>query len=467
MTDLTLISLNEQSQLIQTKAISPTDLVEAYANKISETESTLNSFITLTLDQAKTKSLQTTKQIASGNYIGPLHGIPVALKDLFDTAGIKTTSGSKIYDARIPNEDSTVASKLNQAGALLLGKLNMHPFAYGPTGENEDYGHMHNPWNPNKLTGGSSGGSGSSVSAGQCTAALGSDTGGSVRIPAALCGIVGFKPSYGKISKYGVTPLSWSLDHPGPLTRTVEDSVLMINAMSGHDPKDPASIATNPISLDFMKSNDISNIRIGVPQEFLENIDPEMSKLIQDAILVLQNLGAEIKTLNFPMHKYSESISNCILMPEASSYHKSILKDIPEQIYEPVRLRLHAGLFISAEQYVTAQRIRQVYIEQLSALFSEVDVLIGPTEPIFAPDILSNSVEINGSKWNTSAALTSLNRPYNISGMPAITVPCGFSSDHLPGGLQIAGKLFDEYTVAKVAYAYQEACQWKTLHPRI
>ena len=179
MTDLTLISLNEQSQLIQTKAISPTDLVEAYANKISETESTLNSFITLTLDQAKTKSLQTTKQIASGNYIGPLHGIPVALKDLFDTAGIKTTSGSKIYDARIPNEDSTVASKLNQAGALLLGKLNMHPFAYGPTGENEDYGHMHNPWNPNKLTGGSSGGSGSSVSAGQCTAALGSDTGGS------------------------------------------------------------------------------------------------------------------------------------------------------------------------------------------------------------------------------------------------------------------------------------------------
>ena len=154
-------------------------------------------------------------------------------------------------------------------------------------------------------------------------------------------------------------------------------------------------------------------------------------------------------------------------MPEASSYHKSILKDIPEQIYEPVRLRLHAGLFISAEQYVTAQRIRQVYIEQLSALFSEVDVLIGPTEPIFAPDILSNSVEINGSKWNTSAALTSLNRPYNISGMPAITVPCGFSSDHLPGGLQIAGKLFDEYTVAKVAYAYQEACQWKTLHPSI
>ena len=467
MTDLTLISLNEQSQLIKTKAISPTDLVEAYANKISETESTLNSFITLTLDQAKTKSLQTTKQIASGNYIGPLHGIPVALKDLFDTAGIKTTSGSKIYDARIPNEDSTVASKLNQAGALLLGKLNMHPFAYGPTGENEDYGHMHNPWNPNKLTGGSSGGSGSSVSAGQCTAALGSDTGGSVRIPAALCGIVGFKPSYGKISKYGVTPLSWSLDHPGPLTRTVEDSVLMINAMSGHDPKDPASIATNLISLDFMKSNDMSNIRIGVPQEFLENIDPEMSKLIQDAILVLQNLGAEIKTLNFPMHKYSESISNCILMPEASSYHKSILKDIPEQIYEPVRLRLHAGLFISAEQYVTAQRIRQVYIEQLSALFSEVDVLIGPTEPIFAPDILSNSVEINGSKWNTSAALTSLNRPYNISGMPAITVPCGFSSDHLPGGLQIAGKLFDEYTVAKVAYAYQEACQWKTLHPSI
>ncbi|MQG16822.1 MAG: amidase [SAR202 cluster bacterium] len=467
MNDLTLISLFEQSELIRDKAISPTELVDAYIRKISETEDTLNSFITLTLDEARSRSIQITNQINTGNYLGPLHGIPVALKDLFDTAGIKTTSGSKIYDDRIPNADSTVASRLNSAGAILLGKLNMHPFAYGPTGENEDYGHMHNPWNPNKLTGGSSGGSGSSVSVGQCSAALGSDTGGSVRIPAALCGIVGFKPTYGKISKYGVTPLSWSLDHPGPLTRTVEDSVLMINAMSGYDSKDPSSIATNQIPLDFMTSTNISGITVGIPQEFLENIDDEMSQLVQNAISVLKDLGAEIKTVNFPMHQYSESISNCILMPEATSYHRSILRDIPEQIYEPVRLRLHAGMFISAEQYVTAQRLRRLYFEQLSSLFDEVDVLVSPTEPIFAPDILSNSVDINGKSWNTSSVLTRLNRPYNITGMPAITVPCGYSSDSLPGGLQIAGKLFDEYTVAKVAYAYQEACEWKTMHPSI
>lgn len=447
--------------------MSPSELIEAHSLKISETEPILNSFITLTIDEAINRALQATQQISSGNYKGPLHGIPIGLKDLFDTAGIKTTSGSKIYDDRIPQQDSTVASKLNDAGAILLGKLNMHPFAYGPTGENEDYGHMHNPWNPNKLTGGSSGGSGSSVAIGQCSAALGSDTGGSVRIPAALCGIVGFKPSYGKLSKFGVTPLSWSLDHPGPLTRTVEDSVLMLNAMNGYDARDPVSVKTNTIPLDFINSPDISNIKIGIPQEFFEDIDDEMSALVQEAIEVLKSLGAQIKPVNFPMHAYSESISNCILMPEATSYHKQILNDIPDQIYEPVRLRLHAGLFVSAEQYVTAQRIRGIYFEQLSALFSEVDVLVGPTEPIFAPDILSNTVDINGSNWNTSSALTRLNRPYNLTGMPSITVPCGFSSESLPAGLQIAGKLFDEYTVAKVAYAYQEACQWKDMHPSL
>tara|TARA_A100001037_G_C15153897_1_gene641975 strand:+ start:15981 stop:17384 length:1404 start_codon:yes stop_codon:yes gene_type:complete len=465
MDKITHLSLHKQSQLLHSQQLSATELVDAYCKRIEETEPLLNSFITLTLDEAKQRAVGISNQISSGNYLGPLHGIPIALKDLFDTAGLKTTSGSKIYDSRIPATDSTVASKLNSAGAILLGKLNMHPFAYGPTGENEDYGHMHNPWNLNKLTGGSSGGSGSSVASGQCTAALGSDTGGSVRIPASLCGIVGFKPTYGKISKHGVTPLSWSLDHPGPLTRTVEDAVIMINAMSGADHNDPSSVHTDQVSMDFMESTDLTGVKIGVPQEFLNDIDPEMSSLIEEALKVLRTLGAEIKTVSFPMHSYSESISNCILMPEATSYHKQILKTIPDQIYEPVRLRLHAGLFISAEQYVTAQRIRRIYFQELSQLLDDVDVLVGPTEPVFAPDILSETVNINGTDRNTSAALTSLNRPYNITGMPAITVPCGFNSDSLPGGLQIAGKPFNEYTIAKVAYAYQESCNWKNMLP--
>ena len=239
--EICYMSAGSLSKLVENKKVSPVEIVDAHLSRIDATEPILNSFITLLADESRIAARQAEKDIQSGKYKGPLHGIPVALKDLYNTAGVRTTSGSKIFDTFIPAEDCTVASKFHQAGAILIGKLNMHPFAYGPTGENLDYGHMHNPWNPEMITGGSSGGSGSAVAAGQCTITTGSDTGGSIRIPAALCGIVGLKPTYGLVSRWGLTALSWSLDHPGPMVRTVEDAAMTLNVMAGHDPKDIAS----------------------------------------------------------------------------------------------------------------------------------------------------------------------------------------------------------------------------------
>ena len=243
------MSAGDLSKLVEKKEISPVEIIDAHLSRIDATEPILNSFITLLADESRIAARQAEKDIQSGKYKGPLHGIPVGLKDLYNTAGVRTTSGSKIFDTFIPSEDCTVASKFQQAGAILIGKLNMHPFAYGPTGENLDYGHMHNPWNPEMITGGSSGGSGAAVAAGVCLAATGSDTGGSIRIPASLCGTVGFKPTFGRIGRSGIVPHSWSLDHAGPLTRNVADAALLVDVMSGHDPDDAASANEPPTAM--------------------------------------------------------------------------------------------------------------------------------------------------------------------------------------------------------------------------
>ena len=249
-------------------------------------------------------------QIQAGNYRGPLHGIPVGLKDLFNTAGVRTTSGSRVFDNFIPKEDCTVAARFQRAGAILLGKLNMHQFAYGPTGENFDYGHMHNPWNPDLVTGGSSGGSGSAAAAGQCTITMGSDTGGSVRIPAALCGIVGLKPTYGLVSRAGLTPLSWCLDHPGPMVRTVEDAALTLNAIAGYDPKDVASAGREIPDYTAALTGSVQGLRIGLPREYFDApLDAEVAASVAAAVSQLEGLGATVTEVSLPMFRDSQAIS--------------------------------------------------------------------------------------------------------------------------------------------------------------
>ena len=466
--EICYMSAGDLSKLVQNKEISPVEIIEAHLTRIDATEPVLNSFITLLADEARGAALQAEKDIQAGRYKGPLHGIPVALKDLYDTGGVRTTSGSRIFDNFIPTEDCTVAAKFQQAGAILVGKLNMHPFAYGPTGENLDYGHMHNPWNPDMVTGGSSGGSGSAAAAGQCTITTGSDTGGSIRIPAALCGIVGLKPTYGLVSRHGLTPLSWSLDHPGPMTRTVEDAAITMNVIAGHDPKDVASAKVDIPDYTSALSGDINGLRIGIVKEYFETpLDPQVRKAVMDAIGLLESMGAEVKEVSYPMFNQSQAISSTVLMSEATAYHRDLLEKDGHQIYEPVRQRLEAGLFISAAEYLRAQQARTIFDNQGRRLLDDVDLLAGPTEPVTAPRIMASKVMAGEQEVGVVGALTQYTRPYNINGFPAISVPCGFSDENMPIGLQLAGKPFDELTVLRAAHAYEQATDWHTRRPPV
>jgi aspartyl-tRNA(Asn)/glutamyl-tRNA(Gln) amidotransferase subunit A len=466
--DLCYLSATELSRLIRKKEVSPVDLVEASLARIEALEPALNSFITLLPEKAMEEAKEAEREIQAGQYRGPLHGIPVGLKDLFYVKGVRNTSGSKIFDRFIPDYDSTLALRLREAGTILLGKLNLHQFAYGPTGENPDYGNMHNPWNLERITGGSSGGSASATASGQCTFAMGTDTGGSIRIPSALCGLVGLKPTYGRLSRYGITVLSWSLDHAGPMARTVEDCALVMNAVAGYDPRDPSS--TDRVMPDFTQSlaEKIKGLRVGVPREFFEDpIDSEVESFVRNAIGRLGKLGATIHEISWSMYHESKAISSTVQMAEATAYHSQLMKQHRAELDPKVRLRLEAGSFISAVDYVQAQRARRLFYQQSCDLFKKVDLLAGPTVPMTACNIGTDEVQIGNTRMGVIAALTQHTRPYNLNGFPAITVPCGFSKNGLPVGFQLAGRPFDEETVLRAAFAYEQATEWHQRRPPI
>ena len=466
--EICFASAAQLAPMIKSCELSPVEIVEAHLSRIRDTEPVLNSFITVLPDAAMTAARQAERDIRAGRYRGPLHGIPVGLKDLFNTGGVRTTSGSRIYDNYVPSQDCTVAARFREAGAILLGKLNMHQFAYGPTGENPDYGHMHNPWDQDRVSGGSSGGSGSAAAAGQCTITTGSDTGGSIRIPAALCGIVGLKPTYGRVSRHGLTPLAWSMDHPGPMVRTVEDAAITMNVIAGHDPNDVAS-ATLPVP-DFTAAltGEVRGLRIGVPRQYMEApLDPEVRQAINEALEQMEKMGADVVEVEFPEFDHAAAISTTMLMAEASACFRDLLASDGNRLYEPVRLRLEAGLFISAVDYLRAQQARAVFDRAARRLLEDVDLLAGPTEPVTAPPLLQQQVLAGEHEVGTVAALTQYTRPYNITGFPAISVPCGFSSEGLPIGLQVAGRPFDEETVLRAAHAYEQSTNWHTRRPPV
>lgn len=467
--ELCYMSAGDLSRLIRDGQVSPVEVVDAHLTRIEATEPIINSYITLLPERAREVARRAESQIRAGDYRGPLHGIPVGLKDLFNTAGVRTTSGSRIFDQFIPREDCTVAARFQQAGAILLGKLNMHQFAYGPTGENFDYGHMHNPWNPEMVTGGSSGGSGSAAAAGQCTITMGSDTGGSVRIPSALCGIVGLKPTYGLVSRAGLTPLSWCLDHPGPMVRTVEDAALTLNAIAGPDPKDRATNNARPIP-DYTAAltGSVAGLRIGVVREYFDApLDPEVADAVRAALSQLETMGATLTEVSFPLFADSQAISGTILMSEAAAYHRELLATDGDKFTPSVRLRLEAGLFVTAADYLKAQQARARFNHEMAGLFRDVDLLAGPTEPVTAPPLLAAEVAIGERIVGVTGALTQYTRPYNITGAPAITVPCGFSATGMPIGLQLAGRPFDEATVLRAAHAYEQATEWGRRRPPV
>lgn len=460
------LSLAHLAKLIKTKEISPVEITKECLNRIENLKGKLNSFITVLHDNALKEAKKAEEEILNGHYRGTLHGIPYTLKDLFFTKGIRTTMGSKIYDSYTPAYNSTIGDKLAEAGAILLGKTNMHPFAYGMTGENPEYGHSRNPWNEQLITGGSSSGSASAVAAGECVFSIGSDTGGSIRLPASLCGIVGFKPTYGLVSKHGAAALSWSQDHAGPMARSVEDCAIVMNTIAGYDINDPGSILTNSADYTSILTGDIRGMKIGLPKEFSKQlVDSEVNNAVLQAINKLEELGAIIKDVSWPMLDKAMAIGNTIQMSEAISYHSDTVKNHGPEIYEPVRMRLHSGFFVSARDYLQAQRARVLYFRDSIKMMEDVDVVVSPCSPVPAIEIGTQECEIGGERKNVVALLSQYTRPFNLNGFPAISLPCGFSDKKLPIGLQIAGKPFAEKKVLQIAYAYEQSTDWSNRRP--
>ena len=470
MSDPGLCSLDLEtlSSLIQGKQISPVDITQACLNRIKDLNEATNAFITVTPDRALATARRCEQEIMQGGYRGPLHGIPVALKDLYDTVDVPTTAGSRIYADRVPQEDSTVAALLRGAGAVPLGKTNLHEFAYGVTADSSYFGPMRNPWDLERITGGSSGGSGAAVAAGLCIGATGSDTGGSIRIPAALCGIVGLKPTYGRISCYGLLPLSWALDHAGPMTRSVYGAAVMLEAMAGFDPRDPASAQMNVPNYTEHLRDGVADLRIGLDLDWaLSGIHEEVREAFQNALELLQNLGATIVETAVPRIDEAIEAAVTILSSEAASLHEDFLNTRPDDYQVDVRTRLRRGFSIRGADYGRARRTGELVRRDLDFLFNQIDLLITPMCAIPAPRLGQQEIDIDGKMVPVMTLLTRYTRIFNLTGLPAISIPCGFSSEGLPIGLQLAGRRWDEATVLRAAYTYEAATGWAHCRPSL
>jgi aspartyl-tRNA(Asn)/glutamyl-tRNA(Gln) amidotransferase subunit A len=451
---------------LKRRALSSAELTRAFLARIERHNPRLNSYLTVTGAEALREAAEADREIAAGRHRGPLHGIPLSLKDLFATRGVRTTAGSKILASWAPREDATVVARLREAGAVVLGKTNLHEFAYGVSNDNPHYGPARNPWDPDRIPGGSSGGSAAAVAAGLCAGTLGTDTGGSIRIPSALCGLVGLKPTYGRASRHGVVPLCWSLDHVGPLARTAADAAAILQAIAGYDPRDPAS-ARVPVP-DYATGLDggVKGLTLGVPRDFFfDRLDPEVRAAVEAALKALEGLGARLMPVDLPHNRYVPSIAFGVQAPEAFAYHEKTFRARPHEYGADVRTRLEVGRYIPAAHYLKAQRARRLVMEDFRRAFRTVQAILTPTVPIPATPIGTNTATMEGKPIDVRGALTRFARSFNVTGLPAATVPCGLTAGGLPMGLQVAGRPFDEATVLRIAHAYEQAAGWGARRP--
>ncbi|MGI8910839.1 MAG: amidase [Rubrobacteraceae bacterium] len=449
-------SLAILARAIRERSISPVEAVEACLKRIEADET--NAFITVTPERASEAAERMEREILAGEHRGPLHGVPVALKDLIFTKGVRTTMASAFFEDFVPEYDATVVRKLEEAGAVLVGKTNTHEFAYGPTGDRSFFGPARNPRDHAKITGGSSGGSGAAVAAGLCYAALGSDTGGSIRIPAALCGAVGMKPTFGRVSKHGVFPLSWTLDHVGPITRTVEDNALLLNALAGYDPRDPYSV-DRPAE-DFTRDlrRGVRGAVVGIPRDFyFEHVEEEIEARVRELAEVFRSLGAEVREVTIPNVWETLSAQRLTLAAEAYAVHEERLKSEPEKFDDQGLERLLNGEKLEAHRYANAQQRKLRSIEEFGHVLEMVDVILTPTVPIPATEIGQRQTNIRSYEEAVYSALTRLTGPTNLNGLPSLSVPCGVTTAGLPVGAQLIGQPFDETTLYRFGHAYEEA----------
>lgn len=458
------LTLADAAAAVAGRELSPVELVESVLARIEEVDPRLNAFVTVLADQARAAAKDAERALATGAAVGPLHGVPVTVKDLYDVAGVRTTASSRVReDAPPAARDSTVVAKLRDAGAIVVGKTHTHEFAYGmytPT--------TRNPWRLDRSPGGSSGGAGASVAARMGMAGMGSDTGGSVRIPAALCGLTGLKPTYGRVSRHGVVPLSWSLDHAGPLTRTVRDAALIMNAIAGYDPADPAG-ADVPVP-DFTEGlgRGVAGMTLGVPaNHYFDGVDPEIAAAVRRAIDELASAGARLREVALPLVEHAVPAEGVILASEATAYHRRDVRERPHRYTEVVLGRLRAGERISGADYVTAQRLRAALRDAWRDVFDGIDALVAPT--LGGPAALFGQNEVHYSDGreptSTSAAYAPQCYPTNMTGLPSLTVPCGLTGDAMPIGLQIIARPFAEPTALRIGATYEAATNWSNHAP--
>lgn len=464
--DLAGLTLRKASELLRKKAASSVDLTQACLKRIEMYNSTLNAFITTTGEQALTAAREMDAEQRRGNWRGPLHGIPIAVKDNIDTGGIRTTAASELFKNRVPSEDAEVVRRLKNAGAIILGKTNLHEFAYGGTSAISYFGPVHNPWALDRIPGGSSGGSAAATAAGLCFGALGTDTAGSVRNPACYCGVVGFKPTYGRVSNRGVVPLSWTLDHVGPLCRTVEDIALMLAAIAGYDELDPTTVNAPVPDYNRAFRMQTSHLRLGVPQSpFFDNLDPEIAKAVDTAIALLRKLTASVEEVVLPPTTIPlDQVYIDVRSVEAYAYHSQWLSESPEKYQATTRERLvENSVDVKPSAYARSRRQLDVLRREIKKTFAAVDLLITPTVSLLPAKISDNVDAKGGVKYPLGIRNTA---PFDVLGLPAISVPCGFTTSGLPVGLQISGAPFAESTVLAMAHAYEQATDWHNMRPK-
>jgi aspartyl-tRNA(Asn)/glutamyl-tRNA(Gln) amidotransferase subunit A len=454
------LTLHEALDLLGNKGITPLDLAEACYRQIERLNPKLNAFITVIDPEDAINNIQPL-----GNNTplsNALRGIPIAVKDLFDTAGIRTTAGSKFFKDNIPEQDAFVIEKLKQAGALIIGKTNTHEIALGVTGNNPHYGTARNPWDTTRIPGGSSSGSAIAVATGMALGALGTDTGGSIRIPASLCGVVGFKPTYGRVSLRGVFPLSWNLDHVGPLTKCVKDAALILQVISTYDPIDPASIKmlTGDYLGHLADKMEGRKIALGVG-EFIETSEPEALDAVRKTAKVFESLGCTVQEVDVSWMREAALANTTMTRADGAAVHRERLKEHPDWFGEDIRRRLEDGAKTTSTEYVLARRAQAEVRKRCEQFFESYDFLITPTAAIAAPTIEGHdAVEQAGQ-------LTRFTAPFNLAGLPALSLPCGFTKGGLPIGLQIVSRPWADAKVLNAGYAFEQATEWHKRRPHL
>ena len=461
------MNIQQAGAALRARQVSSRELTMECLRQIETKNGRLNAFLTVTAERALADAETADNELASGHDRGPLHGIPIALKDVFCTKGIRTTCGSLLFKDHVPDYDCAVAERLAAAGSVLLGKTHMHELAYGVTSNNPHFGAVRNPWDTDRVPGGSSGGSGAAVAAGMTFMAMGSDTGGSIRVPGAFCNTVGFKPSYGRVSRFGVMPLDFSLDHMGPLTRTVRDAALVLQALAGRDERDETSSHAAVDSYVPAEGVSIRGLRVGVPANFyFDQVDPEVAAAVRKMVQLAAGLGANVTVVPVPDIASLNAVGRVILMSEASAVFERY-GDRRDEFGADVRTLFDQGHLLAATDYVNAQRLRRQFRDAFLSVFDGIDVLLTPTAPTVAKRIGETTILVGGVEEDFRLATTRLVRGVNVLGFPAISIPCGFGEAGMPIGLQLIARPFAERVLLEVAAALEDATDFHLQTPGV